>query len=634
MASIPEFTNNFSTTLTQNASVSSDKLYLDVVDGLPDISDGNYFRLTIKRESDGQREIVRVTSVDNISRFVSVERGDEGTTPTAFSVGDEVELRLTAAPLNYVVSELDRLTTAEPNLLQATQNSIDAADASAISEANAAASASAAATSESNASSSASSAAVSESNAQSYATAADNSRIASQAAQAAAEAVYDDFDDRYLGAKATEPTTDNDGDVLTEGVMYFNTTDGNMYVYTSVGWTTVSNTATSDAAANSAAEALASEQAAALSESNASASASAALTSEQNALASEQAAALSESNAGVSESNALASEQAAASIYDQFDDRYLGSKAADPSVDNDGDALIEGALYWNSTAKVMRVWDGVIWKDITIPDYGSAALADIGTASGEVIGTDEANDYYGLQYKPSVSPTLSSRFSTNEHKRYEQYGLEPKTILQQWDVARNSEATYFDANGVLQTAGINEPRIDYDPATGECRGLLVEGQATNLTRWSENLLGGSHFGDATVLPNVSPSPDGLFSADKIVGAVGVIHWFTTTPISVVQGARYTHSRFLKYAGIEEVDIQIERYGSSFGRLRFNVVTGEKTFSGNGASHDDSRIDYIGNGWFRVSVSYVASSTGVCNHRVIIPTASDGNTGVYVWGTQT
>jgi hypothetical protein len=36
----------------------------------------------------------------------------------------------------------------------------------------------------------------------------------------------------------------------------------------------------------------------------------------------------------------------------------------------------------------------------------------------------------------------------------------------------------------------------------------------------------------------------------------------------------------------------------------------------------------------VSVSYVAISTGVCNHRVIIPTASDGNTGVYVWGTQT
>jgi hypothetical protein len=87
---------------------------------------------------------------------------------------------------------------------------------------------------------------------------------------------------------------------------------------------------------------------------------------------------------------------------------------------------------------------------------------------------------YEVAYTPSVSPTLSSDFTENEHKRYEQYGLEPKTILQQWDVARNSTATYFDANGVLQTAGINEPRIDYDPATGECRGLLVEEQATRL----------------------------------------------------------------------------------------------------------------------------------------------------------
>lgn len=45
---------------------------------------------------------------------------------------------------------------------------------------------------------------------------------------------------------------------------------------------------------------------------------------------------------------------------------------------------------------------------------------------------------------------------------------------------RASTATYVDSAGVMQTAGINEPRYDYDPDTLAYRGLLVEGQRTNL----------------------------------------------------------------------------------------------------------------------------------------------------------
>ena len=35
----------------------------------------------------------------------------------------------------------------------------------------------------------------------------------------------------------------------------------------------------------------------------------------------------------------------------------LGSKASDPSLDNDGDALADGALYFNTTDNVMKVYD-------------------------------------------------------------------------------------------------------------------------------------------------------------------------------------------------------------------------------------------------------------------------------------
>jgi hypothetical protein len=62
---------------------------------------------------------------------------------------------------------------------------------------------------------------------------------------------------------------------------------------------------------------------------------------------------------------AAASATAAAASYDSFDDRYLGSKSSAPSVDNDGNALVTGALYWNSVDNAMYVWSGSAWASIS-----------------------------------------------------------------------------------------------------------------------------------------------------------------------------------------------------------------------------------------------------------------------------
>ena len=49
---------------------------------------------------------------------------------------------------------------------------------------------------------------------------------------------------------------------------------------------------------------------------------------------------------------------AAAASFDSFDDIYLGPKSSAPSTDNDGDALQTGALYFDTTAGKMFVYDG------------------------------------------------------------------------------------------------------------------------------------------------------------------------------------------------------------------------------------------------------------------------------------
>ena len=68
-------------------------------------------------------------------------------------------------------------------------------------------------------------------------------------------------------------------------------------------------------------------------------------------------AALSSQNAAATSANT------AASLLDQFDDRYLGAKVSDPTLDNDGNALLVGALYFNSSSNQLKVWNGSAWND-------------------------------------------------------------------------------------------------------------------------------------------------------------------------------------------------------------------------------------------------------------------------------
>lgn len=79
------------------------------------------------------------------------------------------------------------------------------------------------------------------------------------------------------------------------------------------------------------------------------------------ALASKNAAATSETNAAASQVSAASSAAAAASSYDSFDDRYLGPKASAPTLDNDGNALLIGALYFNTTTNAMQVYGSSGW---------------------------------------------------------------------------------------------------------------------------------------------------------------------------------------------------------------------------------------------------------------------------------
>jgi hypothetical protein len=162
----------------------------------------------------------------------------------------------------------------------------------------------------------------------------------------------------------------------------------------------------------------------------AAASAADALGYKEDAAASALAAATSETNAQLAESNAqgheaaaeaakddaivaqLAAESALASTlaaYDNFDDRYLGAKAEDPTTDNDGDPLVGGALYFQTGAG-MKVWTGTTWEFAYVP--GGTYLAKANNLS-ELTNPTTARSNLGLGALAVLNAVGSTEITNN-----------------------------------------------------------------------------------------------------------------------------------------------------------------------------------------------------------------------------
>jgi hypothetical protein len=244
--------------------------------------------------------------------------------------------------------------------------------AAATSAASAAASATAAATSATSAAASATTAAASVASIATYASNALASQTAAATSATSAAASATAAATSATSAAASATTASNSASTATTQAAAATTS-------------ATSAAASATAAATSATSAAASVSAVATSAASALTSQTAAATSATSAAASQTAAATSASSAATSASSAATSASSAATTYDNFDDRYLGSKSTAPTVDNDGNTLLVGALYWNDVLNNMYVWSGSVWVQIattsvySAPTLGSTVITSAGT---------------------------------------------------------------------------------------------------------------------------------------------------------------------------------------------------------------------------------------------------------------
>jgi hypothetical protein len=228
-----------------------------------------------------------------------------------------------------------------------------------------------------------------------------------------------------------------------------------------------------------------------------------------------------------------------------------------------------------------------------------------------------------------LKPALDLRFAIDKY-------LDPRITF-----TRASIGTYWDANGVLQTAASGAARFDHDPITGESKGLLIEEARTNLLPHSTAFdnVAWAKVGGATVSANAIMAPDGTLTADKFIEGAGATTPLLSFSTPVSAGVTYAFSIYAK-AG-ERSAIQINYAGYVLGN--FFLATGVAIASPNNAGFTSlsARLELCANGWYRciLVATAIAAIAGAVRYYLnpsvlSVPAYNgDGASGLYLWGAQ-
>lgn len=179
-------------------------------------------------------------------------------------------------------------------------------------------------------------------------------------------------------------------------------------------------------------------------------------------------------------------------------------------------------------------------------------------------------------------------------------------------------ATYINSSGYVTTAVANEARFDYDPTTLAAKGLLIEGSATNLAYYSEDLLNAMWTSDnggaaSPVVTSVSATnPAGGSTVNQVVlnKTGGTFSRLSQNAVAGTTSSTYTFSVWMRtVTGTKNVGL---RLGSSTGIGCVVTTT-----------------------WTRFTHTYTLGDTSAAPQIMLWDSilANDETATIYVWGVQ-
>jgi len=230
----------------------------------------------------------------------------------------------------------------------------------------------------------------------------------------------------------------------------------------------------------------------------------------------------------------------------------------------------------------------------------------------------------------------------NAYKEDVLYSVVPNDRSGDLDVVRATTKTRVNADGLIESVGINVPSIDY--SGGGCPSILVEPQGTNLVRYSQefdNEIWTKRY--ITITTNSTTAPDGSLTADKISGdgTTSIKDIIQSGTSTLTAGTIYTTSFYAKKN--THNFIQIVGTTSAYDTNTFaNFDLNNGVVGSFGGGVISSNIISVGNGWYRCSMTatcVITSSTSICIVSLINSATSPKgesnslSTSLYLWGAQ-
>jgi len=241
---------------------------------------------------------------------------------------------------------------------------------------------------------------------------------------------------------------------------------------------------------------------------------------------------------------------------------------------------------------------------------------------------------------PVVLPTLNLDFANSQ-------SLDSRITF-----TRVSIGTRVNRNGLIETIAANQPRFDFDPISGECRGLLIEESMTNLLTYSEDFTNANWSkSQSSIITTSIVAPNGSTAYKLVENTVsGVGHFITQGSITKLSNAVLTLTIFAKAAERQYLGLVINSSSTGFANrygAEFNLG------NGTASEHDSAQGTYTSgsysitpypNGWYRCRITCTTSTDAQTQVRIFAfrdanqwtsaPTyAGDGTSGLYCWGAQ-
>ena len=232
----------------------------------------------------------------------------------------------------------------------------------------------------------------------------------------------------------------------------------------------------------------------------------------------------------------------------------------------------------------------------------------------------------------NVRPCLNLDFANSQ-------SVDPRIIN-----TRSTTATFVGANGLIQTSTYNNTRIDFDPTTLACKGVLIEEQRTNLVNYSQSTSGWSSGGGNTCAMTVDTgilAPDGTATALKITASAtsSAQCYMNNSSATYVANNSYIFSAFVKQGTSRYVGINggyNGTYLNTEAAVMYDFATNTFPLVYSSVTSYGSQI--FPGGWVRIWIKYTPTGALTFDLRLMLannPSLYSQTAGDYawVWGMQ-